>query len=337
MGHPTDPLMRVANSGLEARGKHYSDTPATAGLVLTSAGPEAIPVWAVGSPDILVNKVIFVDAARSAIGMTGALNHPFQTIQQAVTYAEGTGWADAIIMVAPGTYAGAITLSGVPPLQTLMIQGWQLNGPTQMPAVWTRITGTITSHPSVELFLSDLHYTGATLQSPNPANDDLTLRMTNVLASTTMLGNSINLSLIQTYVLGAITGTSVVLYSDGMSWTNLIENAVVITPATYTRTFYDTGADVTAGNLTTIDLDPGDKVTLGINYPGARPNEYGICSPDLDVPGPQRIDYTVTFAYSAIDTLFFHLRNDGAAIASFDIPCMFLCLHSKMAEVVQPP
>jgi len=41
----TDPLMRVSTAGTEARGKNYSDTPATAGLVLTSTGPDGIPAW----------------------------------------------------------------------------------------------------------------------------------------------------------------------------------------------------------------------------------------------------------------------------------------------------
>lgn len=50
MGHPTDPLMRVATSGTEATGKNYSNSPATAGTVLTSAGPDAVPEWAASSP-----------------------------------------------------------------------------------------------------------------------------------------------------------------------------------------------------------------------------------------------------------------------------------------------
>jgi len=41
----TDPLMRVSTAGTEARGKNYSDNPATPGLVLTSTGPDGIPTW----------------------------------------------------------------------------------------------------------------------------------------------------------------------------------------------------------------------------------------------------------------------------------------------------
>lgn len=46
MGHPTDPLMRVATSGTEATAKHYSNTPATPGFVFTSVGPDEVPAWA---------------------------------------------------------------------------------------------------------------------------------------------------------------------------------------------------------------------------------------------------------------------------------------------------
>lgn len=49
MGHPTDPLMRVATSGTEASAKHYSNTVATPGFVLTSIGPDQVPVWALGA------------------------------------------------------------------------------------------------------------------------------------------------------------------------------------------------------------------------------------------------------------------------------------------------
>jgi hypothetical protein len=153
MGHPFDPLMRVSTQGTEARGKNYSNDPATAGLVLTSTGPEGIPTWGVGGgltgppgakgatgytgptgdtgpkgdtgpggvtgdtgpalPDIVVDHVMFVDVTGATGGENGTLNHPFRSVPAALAAIDSLSWLTAVIMVAPGSYPDAIVIGGL--------------------------------------------------------------------------------------------------------------------------------------------------------------------------------------------------------------------------------
>ncbi len=62
-----DPLMRVGTSGTQATGKNYSNDPATAGLVLTSDGPDDVPKWEAATANVSPDMLAAVYAANWAV------------------------------------------------------------------------------------------------------------------------------------------------------------------------------------------------------------------------------------------------------------------------------
>lgn len=105
MGHPTDPIMRVATSGTEATGKHYSNTPATAGLVFTSAGEDAVPIWAPGGAGSNAGSIRFAIGTATTQSVMGI---PANAVVTATNVTVQTAYsAGAVIEIGR---AGAIAL-----------------------------------------------------------------------------------------------------------------------------------------------------------------------------------------------------------------------------------
>lgn len=335
MGHPADPLMRVGTSGTEARGKHYSNDPATAGLVFTSAGPDAVPTWAPpgGGGDIIVTRVLFVDAAHPAAGANGSLNHPFLTVQAAVDQVLTNAWVDAVIMVAPGIYLDPINIGPSAVLQQLNIQGWANAWPVTLPNDLPNLGGLISIASGIQVNFSQVFH-GAAINSTPVLTADLNVSFTNCqLRNGSMQGNNIDCSFLQTaFTAWFINGTAVDAAFDGFSWSSLVRNNVVITPGTYARTFYDTGADYDVGTISATGLAIGSSTTVSVVYPNARPNEYAIASMDLVVAA----DYTVTYSHSDTGLIFFRLRNDSRASTNFAEPAHFVVFHAAMATIPVP-
>lgn len=335
MGHPADPLMRVGTSGTEARGKHYSNDPATAGLVLTSAGPEEVPTWSpgAGGSDIIVTRVLFVDAAHPAAGANGSLNHPFLTLQAAVDQIITNGWVNAVILVAPGIYLDPVNIGPSGVLQQLNIGGWANVWPVTLPNDLPNLGGVISIASGIQVNFSQV-FLGAAVNSTPVLTADLHVSFTNCsLHNGSMQADDIDCSFLQSsFAAWFVNGTTVSAKFDGFSWSSLVRNSIVITPDTYTRTFFDTGADYDVGTISAQGLAIGTSTTVSVPYPNARPNEYAIASMDL-VVAP---DYTVTYSHSDDGLLYFRLRNDSRVSTNFAEPAHFVVFHADMAEIPVP-
>lgn len=102
MGHPTDPIMRVATSGTEATGKNYSNSPATAGLVFTSAGADVVPIWAAASalPQLTLTRILDNGTPIAPAAQNGTFGAPYSTMAQCIADLPNGG----TILVVPGDY-----------------------------------------------------------------------------------------------------------------------------------------------------------------------------------------------------------------------------------------
>lgn len=105
MGHPTDPIMRVATSGTEATGKNYSNTTATTGFVFTSAGPDAVPEWAAPAgatvAQLTLTRVIDIGTSVAPASQRGTFSAPYSTMAQAIADLPAGG----TVIVVPGDYS----------------------------------------------------------------------------------------------------------------------------------------------------------------------------------------------------------------------------------------
>lgn len=335
MGHPLDPIMRVETSGTEARGKHYSNDPATAGLVLTSMGPEEVPTWAPGGPgaDVFVNRVMFVDAAHPAAGANGTLSHPFLTIQAAVDQIITNLWNDAVIMVAPGVYPAPVTIPSLA-LSYLAITGWTIMWPLLMPGDLPLLTGAFTVNPSTTLVFSKLGLNGTQIAPPTIATDDLHVAFSNCRVFNVLHGNNIFASFLQTDMKGAITGvTSTALQMDGFTWSTITNNAIAIDPPVFSVEYYDHGADTGPGRLDVSDMSVGATLPVMVPYFPANPNDFAI--PSLDLPAAT--DFTLTFSHCDFGEVWFRLTNDSRASGDFADTFTIAVFHANMALVPPRP
>ena len=338
-----DPQMRVATSGTEAVGKHYSrHTPATPGMVLTATGPDNQPIWAPGgaNAEIIVSYVYFVDLLQADPIPDGSLTHPFQLIQDAVDQIITDAVARAVIMCAPAAYGPAIHIPDNGVLQQLVIQGWTGFMATNAPDLLPRINGIITIDQTNAAESRQVTFKGVRLigniVSNVPATRDLNVHFQDCVTSRiTVEGANVNAYFSTSNCDGVLKGNiSLHLWSDGESWSNMVRNVVSFLPTDYLRDFYDTGADETWDQRLNGNAVIGHSIVVECAYVSARPGEYAIGSL-IDDPAPT--DFIFGFHHCEADKVFFWLRNESRQNGIFDEPLSIVCFHGGMALIPQAP
>jgi hypothetical protein len=277
--------------------------------------------------------VVFVDATGATAGQNGSLSHPYQTPNAAVLAVAAAGWNDAIIKIAPGSYATPIAVTGAPLLQSLIFAGWANMWPGTMLADMPGLDADISIDEGIAVHFSQLHLSGTTISSTTPLTDDLEVAFTDCFLGANLSAHIIDVSFLHTNIEANITAaTLAAVATDGFSWSSIVNNAVVITPADYPRQFLDTGAEeLHAVTLGTTGLAIGASATIPQPFIGVRPGEFAIACMAL----PVAADYTISFSHTDDDLVYFRLRNDSRVSTNFAEACTIVVFHAGMP--LHPP
>lgn len=338
---PPPPRMRVATAGTWAVAQDYGASVATAGKVLTSFGPDLPPDWAAGGAGgaIRVNAVVFVDATAPLANQAGTLDHPFRTVQQAITYAVATYTDAAIIRVAPGTYTENLNVP-VSTLATLQIEGWGKEIAFSSPLLPT-IVGDIVVQPQVDptplaICFSNLELQGD-ISSATPAVDDLVIKMFGVYWHDGAIASNLSAVFLEHTECGentSITATTLDLNVDGYSWGQLIRNGTTLSPADYSRTFYEEGVDYEDHTLNVLGVAIGASRAVTLNHGTARAGEIGAIS-KIDVA--PATDFQMVFSHTGAATATFILTNISRVSTNFLDDVRTVVWHMDMPTPPAPP
>lgn len=327
-----DPQVRVGTSGSSpALARNYSLGAAAAGHVFTSQGPDSPPVWQASPPGVLpVNEILFVDAVNSP-GATsdGTLAAPFATIQAAVTRAVALALPRVQIQLAPGNYAGAVSIPES--INYCALVGW-----AESDSSLTVISGDITAVTSVgssnNIALVNLWMLGDNIWTDAP-NHDLTLELWNVVSTANISAFNAQIDFRNCNQSGDIScGGGLVTSWDGISWSWRVRQGFLITVAgVYSREFYDTGANEYFINLAINGLAIGATAFIDVAIPDVRIGDYGV----LQVRNPPATDFIAGFHSSTTNSMKFWLTNLSRVSTDFGELCRVLIFHVGMAT--QPP
>ena len=252
------------------------------------------------------SRIVFVDAGNAiSTTQSGSLDDPFATIQAAVDYIDTAAWNSGAIMIAPGTYAAAITVPNNGSLNNIVFQGW-LNcyqdeaSPADLPdvsgaIVITNAVGTTIVTSFANLLISTSITSGAT------GANDLTVTFAQCFIAANILGGTVSVKCQDSsWSNNTVTGsTSLDVTFDGFSWSSTIIEGTTFTPADYGRAFTDTGANYLPTTFAATGLAIGNSITIPVVFAGARANDYAMASMNL----PSADDFTVTFARADTDLL----------------------------------
>jgi hypothetical protein len=304
--------------------------------VLTSLGSGTAPDWADAAPGVApVNRVLFVDAGNFPIPATladGTLALPYENIGNALLRVVAEGWNSVILQVAPGTYSDDINVPGIS-LVDLYINGWALHDPNFMAQDLPDIDGTITVAADTNVHFNNVFLSGPMIQSTNPVNVDLSLSFSHCLVTNQIQGDEVLLYLDHTVLLDNVTGTTdVSIKTDGYSWSCIVDQTIVIAPATYARSYFDTGADTNTHSLTQAGIAIGTAADVTWSYPGARPGEYAIITFDA----PVATDFMCVFHYTDNDEVHFMLYNLSRVSTDFNESAHVCVFHSNMSALPIP-
>jgi hypothetical protein len=333
--------MRVATAGTWALAQDYGASPATAGLVLTSFGPDQPPDWAAGSGGVIrVNAVVFVDSTAPLAGQAGTLDHPFRTIQQAATYAAATYTGAAIIRIAPATYAGNVNVPDNT-LDVLVFEGWGKEPALSSPNLPTIVGDIVVTPKSVGnplvVSFANLQQQG-NIEAANPAAQDLFVELHSVLLNGgTISANNLGVFLEHTDFNGvtSIAGTtSMSLNTDGYSWGQLVRQATTLAPAAYSREFFEEGCDYFESTLQVNGLAIGASQPVVLNHPTAREGEVGAITKTDAVPAT---DFQLVFSHTGAGTATYILTNLSRASTNFADDVRTVVWHMNMATAPAPP
>jgi hypothetical protein len=336
--------MRVSSEGTRARCKHYSDDPATAGLVLTSTGEDGFPTW--GSPggdQVWVTKVVFVDAGAVALGANGSLSHPWQTINAAIADVLARDWNSAVIMIAPGTYAENVVVPDDATLTDLVFQAWNLGmmpswGPEDLPILSGSFTITGSVAQTVETSFAGLHLAGDISSGGVSGDFQLVVAFDRCRIDGDILGTSVDVSMRECDVRSpTINGqlADLQIHVDSTSWRALIDNAVALTPDTYTREFYGVGCDIWDEVIDVQGVAIGAFTMLTFDIATARESEYCIAT-KTTVGGGVEAEYSLTFSHTDLGHAYFQLLNISRASTNFNDEMQLVIFHNGMAMLNIP-
>ena len=235
--------LRVSTSGTAANSEDYANGTPTAGRILYSGGAGAAPTWAAPPAGVApIAQTLVVDAVNFSATPDGTLAAPYQTPQQAITRAVALGWTFVQILLAPGTYAGAIA---IPNGLAVTFHGWDADTPTLLGGDIT-ITGGVGSFDLVAF--SNIQITAANIATAAP-NQDIGLQFHNCANAAIVAGFNVYIWLNESSQDGnVIAGGGTLISYDGFSWARTLQSNPVL-PAGYTRQFLDAGHDVYARAL----------------------------------------------------------------------------------------
>jgi hypothetical protein len=335
---PPPPQMRVATSGKFAVSQDYGASTATAGLVLTSQGPDNPPDWAVtATTTIRVNAVIFVDATAPLAGQAGTLDHPYRTIQQAIDDAVANYNPAAIIRIAPGGYLQALNIPDAA-IETIVFEGWGKEHPLSTLGLPT-ILGTMTVAPRTGapyvICLANVRYDGD-IVTTNTGTDDVTVKLHGVnFLNGSIAANNLSVYLEHTEFGGGVTingNATMYLDSDGYSWGEIVRANTTLLPVDYVRTFYEEACDYYDSTLQVVGLAIGASTPVDLPHPRTRPGEVGAVS-KIDVA--PATDFQMVFSHTSADTATYILtnlsRDSGGGVGNFSADVRSVVWHMAMA------
>jgi hypothetical protein len=310
----------------------------------TASPPDVIPtILGAGVPgrwsnrissNVRVNGVYFVDlryAPGIAADRNGSMNAPFLTLQEAFDAAVANGLDDVIVMVAPGRYSGAVL---IPMLDHVTVSGWANAAHSFVET--THIDGAIEIVGGVGSSFP-CEFTNVFVDSPtitaDAANHDLDLYFVNAHCTSSISGANVGVSLIDSDNFGDITGTtSLSIACDGYSWSTIVRLSVALSPANYSREFYDTAADYFVTTLTQDGIAIGTTTLVDVAVPGVRAGEFAIGSA-IDAVAT---DYAFSFHHTTDGHVFFQVTNIGRVSTDFNEAFNVAVLHMNMAQVPAP-
>lgn len=320
-----DPRVRAGTSGTSpAQGRHYAANAATVGHVFTAQGDDVPPIWAPGGGAgvVPINRTLVVDSVNFSATPTGTFAAPFQTAQAAINYAVLQAWPQVQLLMAPGTYPGAIS---IPITLGVVFHGWDELAPPVLSGDIT-IAGDIGVWTSVVFTNCDI--TAATITSGNPANQDLDLTFKHTANAANILGNNVTLLYAHSSQSGNITASGLMwIIYDGWSWSEVVSYNPLIAPIDYNRLFSDDGHDVIPETLTTLGLAVGD--VAFIDVPASVLLRAGDHA-SVRVDDPAIRDFICGVHGTTAGTITVWLRNLNRVVGDFNEPVQFVIHHNDM-------
>lgn len=291
-----------------------------------NGGPVEMKVGTPGgaAADITVHNILFVDAAASASGANGALNHPYTTIQAAVNAAAAIPMTEVCIKIAPGTYAETV-LVPTATVSIIAFDGWTgvgPNGTTGLPV----LTGGMEIQPLTgttppEVFFSNLRMTGTVQDS---GSSDLSVHCNNVRATGSFVGGLVTLYLTNSDIGGLINARDdLFLELDGYSWGRLKANGTSYAGAT--KQFYDSGCDIQAGQLGVEGLAIGASQAVSFPHTGTVPEEFAIVT-----KSGTATDFQLVFSHTGTDVVVCIITNLSRVSTDFDDLVQTQVFHRQM-------
>jgi hypothetical protein len=191
-----------------------------------------------------------------------------------VNQAVANAWTQVQIIVAPATYADPIAIPLA--LEMVIIQGW---GPATF-LLGTIIGGDITYTSLVagwaNLILRDVNITAANIATANPAAEDLTLIMQDVICAAVVTAFNIQMDLQATNQSADVTaGGGLVVGFDGYSWQRHVLSAPTFSAVgAYARAMNDAGHDKSVETATVNGVAIGTTVFLDLAVPLVTLNDH---------------------------------------------------------------
>lgn len=234
-----------------------------------------------------VTQVLFVDQVLGTATGPGTIGAPFQTAQQAITYAATLPITSVHLRFAPASYGGAIVIPAG--LTTVQFSSW---GTIDEP--FTELLGDITKTGGGALAFKGLALWMANITVGNVAVDDLTVSLDDCACSAEISANNASPIVLKESSQSAnITGTtSVDITTDGYSWRSLVTYDPTIAPPGYGRTFLDAGHAVYTTQLSAtvptsdvgfdvlavpgVHLRVGDRVQVQVADPAVQDFRMGL-------------------------------------------------------------
>lgn len=271
-------------------------------------------------------QTLFVDAVNfAAVGADGSLLKPFQTLQQAIDYAALQTWSAIELLIAPATYAAAVS---VPDGMFVAFQGWDLSaqGPQVILGGDITVVGGVGSNGVVSF--SNCQIFAANISSAVPANQDLWVTFVNCYVLAVVRGFNTTIELWNSILDGDAAPLGGILYRwDDSSWAKTISLSPVF-PVASSHLYFGAGHDTYARNLTKAALAIGTTGFVSMAVPAYVHQGDRV---SLQVSNPAVQDF-ICGVHGVLDgAVTAWITNLSRVIPDFDEPILLLVHHDQMA------